>query len=293
MLVRTLGVIAALFLATGAHAASDDLQTLVKSAMAGSKVPAVGAVLMRDGTVSALAVQGVRRIDGNATVKPDDVWLIGSTGKVMTVAMVARLVERGLLSWDTPLEALLPDLAVHMNPPYRKVTLLQLLSHRSGLPRDIANLAASEKYFTDTRAASAQREKFVINALRDKPIAATGSTFAYSNSAFLVAAMIAERATGQSYEALMQREVFAPLGMQTVGFGNTGEGQNRGHQHGKPMTQMVKFDDGAPAMYAPAGFLHMSLGDWARFNLDQLAGATGRGKLLKSASSANGDRPAG
>jgi CubicO group peptidase (beta-lactamase class C family) len=37
-------------------------------------------------------------------------------------------------------------------------------------------------------------------------------------------------------------------------------------------------------MYAPAGFLHMSLADWARFNLDQLAGAAGKGKLLMPAS---------
>lgn len=284
MLVRILGIIAAWSLATAVHAAPDNLEALVKSAMAGSNVPAVGAVVMRDGKVSALTVQGVRRNDGTAKVNRADVWLIGSTGKVMTVAMVARLVERGLLSWDTPLEALMPDLAVGMDPAYRKVTLLQLLSHRSGLPRDITDLAASEKYFTDTRAASAQRREYVINALKDKPEAAPGSAFVYSNSAFLVAAMIAERATGESYEGLMQKEVFGPLEMQTVGFGNTSEGQNRGHQKSKPMTNMVKFDDGAPAMYAPAGFLHMSLADWARFNLDQLAGAKGQGKLLKPAS---------
>ena len=118
----------------------------------------------------------------------------------------------------------------------------------------------------------------------DKPEVAPGTAFAYSNTGFLIAAAIAEKATGDTYEALMRKEVFEPLAMRHAGFGNTGDGQNRGHQHGKPMLNMVKFDDGAPAMFAPAGFLHMSLADWARFNLDQLAGAKGQGKLLAPAS---------
>lgn len=280
---RTLGAIAAFTLAGAAHgAAPASLESLVKTAMAGSKVPAVGAVILRDGKIAEETVQGVRRNDGAAKSGSDDVWLIGSTGKVMTVAMIARLVERGVLTWDAPLEKMLPEMAETMQLAYRKVTLVELLSHRSGLPRDIVNLKVSEKYFTDRRPVSVQRREYVANALKDKPEAPPeGSSFAYSNTAFLLAAIIAEKATGESYETMMRREVFGPLGMQRAGYGNTADGQNRGHQKGKPMTHMVKFDDGAPAMYAPAGFLHMSLGDWARFNLDQLAGARGQGKLLK------------
>ncbi len=285
MKLRSLAALLALTFVTGVQAAAPQkLDTMLSQATAGGKVPAIGAVVLRDGKIAELAVRGVRRNDGKVNVGLDDVWLIGSTGKVMTVAMVARLVERGQLAWDAPLEKLLPDLAAGMQAAYRKVTLVELLSHRSGLPRDLVNLSTSEKYFTDQRPVSAQRREYVINALKDKPEAAPGSGFVYSNTAFLLAAMVAEQATGETYEALMRKEVFEPLGMTRAGFGNTGEGQNRGHQKGKPMTSMVKFDDGAPAMYAPAGFLHMSLGDWARFNLDQLAGAKGQGKLLKPAS---------
>ncbi len=278
--------------------ASDNLEAMVKTAMTGSKVPAVGALVIRDGKVTEEAVYGVRRNDGNARVKPDDVWLIGSTGKVMTVAMVARLVEQGTLAWDTPLEKMLPDLAASMRPEYRKVTLIELLSHRSGLPRDMKNLNSAKHFFTDTRPFTQQRLDYISNALKDAPEAAPGSTFIYSNTGFLVAAAIAEKATGKSYEELMQQEVFQPLGMTHVGFGNTHDGQNRGHQHGRPMLKMKKYDDGAPDMFAPAGFLHMSLSDWAQFNLDQLAGSRGHGKLLTPASyhlmqTAQSDGPAG
>lgn len=286
MLFRSLAAMAAFTLAAAAPAfAAETLDAVVKAAMAGSKVPAVGAVILRDGKISEQAVRGVRRNDAKAAVGAGDVWLIGSTGKVMTVAMLARLVERGVLAWDAPLEAMLPDLAPGMRPEYRKVTLVQLLSHQSGLPRDIKDTAALEKYFADTRPLNEQRLAYIAKALTDAPQATpAGSPFSYSNSGFLVAAAIAEKATGLSYAELMQKEVFEPLEMRGVGYGNTGARQNRGHQHGKPTLRMRKADDGAPAMYAPAGFLHMPLAAWARFNLDQLAGSKGQGKLLTQAS---------
>lgn len=285
MMIRSLAAAAALTLGASVSAATaGQLDVLVKAAMAGSKVPAVGAVVIRDGKISEQAVRGVRRNDGKAAVGANDVWLIGSTGKVMTVAMVARLVERGVLSWDAPLESMLPELAAGMRADYRKVTLAQLLSHQAALPRDIKDTKALETFFADTRPTKEQRLAYIAKALADAPEAAPGSPFSYSNTGFLVAAAIAEKASGQSYEELMQKEVFEPLGMQGVGYGNTGAGQNRGHQHGKPTLTMRRADDGAPAMYAPAGFLHMPLAAWAQFNLDQLAGAKGHGKLLGPAS---------
>jgi len=284
MLKQFLTGVAAFTLAAAAAASpSEELSAAIASAKSGSNVPAVGAVILRDGAVSAQAVLGVRETGSTAAVTFDDVWLIGSTGKVMTVAMIARLVERGVLAWDTPLDAMLPDMAASMRPEYRKVTLVELLSHRAGFPRDLRNEETMVQFFRDGRASAEQRLSYVAVALTDEPEAKAGS-FSYSNAGFIVAAVIAERAAHASYEDLMAAEVFKPLGMTRTGFGNTGEGQNRGHQHGKPMLHMARLEDGAPRMYAPAGFLHMSLEDWAKFNLDQLAGAAGKGKLLSPAS---------
>jgi CubicO group peptidase (beta-lactamase class C family) len=252
--------------------------------MAGSAVPAIGAVVLRDGKIAEQAFAGVRRNDGKQAVGPDDVWLIGSTGKVMTVALVARLVERGTLHWDTPLDKMLPDLAEEMHPAYRTVTLMHLLSHRAGLPRDLKDSKALDTFFADQRPLPAQRLAYVGAALKDAPDSGDGSGFNYSNTGFLIAAAIAEKVSGLSYEALMAKEVFEPLSMRHAGLGDTGKLQNRGHQQGRPMMNMTRSDDGAPAMFAPAGFLHMSMGDWALFNLDQLAGSRGKGKLLTPAS---------
>lgn len=95
---------------------------------------------------------------------------------------------------------------------------------------------------------------------------------------FLIAAVIAERATGKSFEELMQH---VPLAMNSAGFWPTREGRLRGHRAGKQVTFLGKSDDGVPMMFTPAGNLHMSLHAWAQFYLDQLAGSKGAGKLLK------------
>jgi CubicO group peptidase (beta-lactamase class C family) len=238
----------------------------------------MGAVIIRDGKVVASAVTGVRRTDRTAHTQIRDSWIIGSTGKPQTAAMIARLVDRGVLAWGTPLSAMLPELADQMRPEYRAVTLIQLLSHHAGLPENVSDMAFVESFFTDKRPLSVQRLAYVARALGEPPAYVPGSDFGYSNSGFLIAAAIAERATGGTYEALMRREVFQPLGMSTAGFGATPAGQPTGHEADKPVGPSNS------AMFAPAGNLHMSVEDWARFCVDQLAGSKGKGKLLSLAS---------
>ncbi|MET4679036.1 serine hydrolase domain-containing protein [Stenotrophomonas rhizophila] len=274
-----------LLLAATTASAADDLKARIALAMQGTTTPAMGVLVIRDGKVAEHAVQGVRRNDAAPSATIDDQWMIGSTGKPITVAMIARLVEQGVLGWDTPLSTLLPDLAAQMQPAYRDVTLVQLLSHRAGLPENLTDAAALDAFFVDTRPLPVQREAYVKAALAEAPVHPPGTEFAYSNSGFLIAAVIAERATGKEVEALMQREVFQPLGMTGAGFGPTPAGQPLGHRGGKPVTKAPqKADDGVPPIYTAAGNLHMRLQDLALFAIDQLAGSQGKGTLLTPAS---------
>jgi CubicO group peptidase (beta-lactamase class C family) len=280
-------------------AAKDNLQGLVEEAMAGTDTPALATLVMRNGKIVDQAVHGVRRNDRPALAASDDAWLLGSTSKVMTVALVARLVEQGTLSWDASLESMLPELATTMRPEYRNTTLTALLSHRAGLPENARDHAFVESFFVDTRPLTTQRAAYVSRALQDAPETPPGSAFGYSNTGFLIAAAIAERVAKTSFEDLMRREVFRPLGMLSAGFGPPPDGQPVGHRGGKPVTKaMVHFDDGVPMAFSPAGNMHMSLHDWALFCLDQMAGSHGRGRLLSPASyrlmqTAQPDSPSG
>lgn len=279
MLGRIAAALAATWLALSAPAAAaGDLNAILAKAMDGSKVPAMGILVIRDGKVADEAVRGVRRNDGTDPVRLDDPWHLGSDGKAMTATMVARLVERGVLAWDRPLDAMLPELAATMNPQYHKVTLVQLLSHHTGLPHDLGDDKAVATFMAPhgREPLPQQRLAYIAQALQQAPVGPT-TAFNYSNTGYLIAAVIAERATGQSYEDLMRQEVFVPLGMTHVGFGVTHAGQPMGHLDGRPAARA----DEIPEFFAPAGGMFMPLDDWARFCIDQLNGADGRGRLLK------------
>jgi len=176
---------------------------------------------------------------------------------------------------------MLPDLADTMRPEYRSVTLLQLLSHQSGLPHDASDTKFIDSLLNDARPLPAQRVAYIARALQDQPVAPQGATFSYSNSGFIVAAVIAERATGMSYEDLMRREVFAPLGITSEGIGIPQGHTPRGHKEGKPVLLPA---DSNPVFFGPAGNWYLTLGDWAKFCLDQMAGAQGHGRLLTTES---------
>lgn len=259
-------------------AALGDLDDLLAKAMQGTKAPAMGVLIIRDGKIVGTAVRGLRRNDAADKVQIGDVWHIGSGGKAMTVTMIARLVDEGRLSWTTPLATLLPDLAPTMDPQYRAVTLAQLVSHHTGLPHDLNNVTALEDLAkTASRSDPMKmRAAYIALALRDKPVGPIGS-FNYSNTGLLIAAAAAERATGAPFEQLIVEKVFKPLGMDHVGFGATPAGQPQGHANGKPNAP----GDGNPEFFAPAGNMFLPLSDWGLFCLDQLQGAAGQGKLLK------------
>jgi CubicO group peptidase (beta-lactamase class C family) len=265
--------------ATVAQAAPADLGGALERAMKDKAVPAMAALEIRDGVAGEEAVRGVQVLGEAAPVRPGQRWLLGSDTKAMTAAMIARLVERGTLSWTARLDHMLPDLVAGMRPEYRDVTLLDLMSHRAGLPENLGDEPYFHSLYDDPRSPTQQRLAYIARALAEAPIGPARDKGSYSNTGFLIAGAVAERATGKSYETLMAEEVFGPLGMTSAGF-KTSNGPV-GHVDGR--VALKKFDANPPFL-APAGLAAMSLQDWAKFCIDQLNGAKGHGRLLRAES---------
>ncbi len=269
----------ALFAAAPAKAQEVPAADTLAAAMEGQAVPALGMLLIRDGVVVDRAVRGVRSMNGTAAATLDDRWNLGSDGKAMTATMVARLVERGLLRWDAPLSEMLPELAADMRPEYRDVTLLDLMSHRAGLPENLSDMAYFQTFFTDGRPLPEQRLAYLRRALAEAGVGPARGEASYSNTGFILAGAIAERAAGKPYAELMEQEVFAPLGMTSATYGQTPDaGEAVGHIDGRLAIET----EGNPGMLTPAGGVRMTLADWARFCIDQMAGEEGRGVLLSA-----------
>jgi CubicO group peptidase (beta-lactamase class C family) len=251
----------------------------LNEAMAGTAVPGMAALVIRDFRPEPEQVAGMR-VAGGAAVAPGDRWHLGSDGKAMTATLIARLIEAQLLSWERPLGQMLPDIA--MREEYRGVTLPDLLSHRAGLPENTPDMDFFATFYTDPATPTQQRIRYLTRCLQDPPVGPVRAAPSYSNTGFLLAAACAERAAHKSFEDLIVAQVFAPLGMRTVSFDQFGANDEpQGHVEGRIANQPR---DANPAMFAPAGGMRMSMGDWARFCIDQLQGEHGRGRLLQRTS---------
>lgn len=244
-------------------------------AMKNGRFKAIGLLEIQGGEIVGESVKAVVARGGRNRLTATDVPFDGSTGKPITVTLISRLVERGLLSWDTPLEKLLPDLVSTNRPEYNDVTLLELLSHRGSLPSSDSEFIRS--FHKDGRALPQQRLAYLQRALSEEPAAARGE-YHYSDTGFLAAAAAAERVTGRSFEDLVHAEVFKPLDLRTAEM-RKGPGGQRSKQGIAALFSTT--GSGDPRMWSPAGTIAMSLADFGSFVRDQMQGQRGRGKLLK------------
>jgi CubicO group peptidase (beta-lactamase class C family) len=273
--------IAGAALSPGALLAKSAPSSILAEALAAGATPGMAALVIRSFKAKGELVAGVRRLGETAPARRGDRWHLGSDGKAMTATLVARLVERGVLSWEAPLEAMLPDFANEMHADYRDVTLVDLLSHRAGLPENHDDLEFFNSFYDDPAPLPAQRLRYIRTALGDAPAGPKRAEPSYSNTGFIIAGAIAEQAAGKPYEELIMAEVFHPLRMRTVDFGQYGgAGEPVGHVDGRVANEP---HDANPRMIAPAGGMRMSLEDWGRFCIDQMRGEHGQGRLLKTA----------
>jgi CubicO group peptidase (beta-lactamase class C family) len=139
-----------------------------------------------------------------------------------------------------------------------------------------------------TGASAEQRLAFLKQVLAEEPNDATGDG-AYSNAGYAAVGAMLERAAGQSWEDLVRRELAEPMGLKTVGFGYpatvAAPDQPRGHARSGKITEELPLDAARELAVClwPAGAVHGSIGDLARYAADHLSGLRGRSALLPSA----------
>jgi CubicO group peptidase (beta-lactamase class C family) len=261
----------------------------VESLLAGIRsefpVPALAAAAVRGDTIFVGAV-GERRLSGGQTVRHGDRFHVGSLAKSMTATLIGALVDEGILSWAiTPVDVW-PEWAAFTHPALRTVRLEQLLSHTAGLssfnPGDPQLEAAPVVSGTPAE----QRAAFARWLLERAPAVEPATRFLYSNAGYSLAASMAERATGRAWETLMQDHVFQRFGLRSGGFGwpaATDGSQPTGHEEegGEFQPDDPGGDYHLPDFLAPAGDVHVSVEDLARYAQAHLRGLQGRDTRLR------------
>lgn len=272
-------------------------QPLVESVGLKYDLPALGAAIVTPHK-TYVAVAGVRKVGNSTLVTDDDAWHLGSCTKAMTATLAALLIQDKIARWDSTIGEIFPEMS-EMRDEYRAVTLRQLLGQRGGFGENSLPPGTSyDLWRARSDSLPAQRLDYIRMMLQQAPAYAPNSKMLYSNVNYVVAGAMLERLSGKSWEDLMREKLFAPLKMQSAGFGPmatlnvASNAEDEGkidapwshlwsarREQWRPRTP-DKFSDN-PQVLGPAGTVHASLGDWAKFIQLQLQSEQNDTPLLK------------
>jgi CubicO group peptidase (beta-lactamase class C family) len=250
------------------QAAPADSSEFVEGIRAKYALPALAAVVAKDGAICDRVAVGVRKAGDPTPITTNDVFHIGSCTKSMTATLTAMFIEHGKLSWETTITDVFPEFRGKIDKAYENVTVEQLLTHRTGLsgsPPTIAWMRAWDQVGTPTH----QRYQFIQAVLKEPPKAPAGSKTIYSNQGYAVVGAMLEKLTGKSWESLITEELFKPLHMNSAGFGPPGTigkvDQPWGHTRNGSDNEPIQKDN--PPSIGPGGTVHCTLDDLARFTI--------------------------
>ena len=235
-------------------------------------LPALAAAVVIQGKVVAVGAVGTRQAGAQITVQRTDRFHLGSDTKAMTALLAAMAVEEGKLRWTSTLAEVFPELADQLAPGLGGVTLVQFLSHTSGVPSDNEALLAllQQSYGEDGNLNDLRYwllRQFVKQPLAIKP----GTRFTYANMNYVIVGSMLERVSGKTWEELITERVFLPLQLGTAGFGPQATlgkiDAPLGHQVvGGQLKAILAGPNGDnPLILGPAGTAHMSVLDFARW----------------------------
>ncbi len=172
---------------------------------------------------------------------------------------------------------------IEMHPGFETVQVRDLFSHRAGVFRFVS--PSSETVAWESRPAAREtRQEFAEWVLGRRPDRDDGAS--YSNGGLIVAGAIAEQVTGTSFEELAEVLLFEPAGLESFAFGWPATPARpdapRGHfrESGEVRPAVLGSPARMPAFFGPAGHLHGSILDFARFAALHLRGLKGEDGLL-------------
>lgn len=177
------------------------------------------AVIQHNGPVEFHSY-GITDAQKRYPVTPDTLFALGSLSKGVTAEVTTLLVNRGVLHWSDTLEQLLPP-EIPLSADAKKITLLQLATHTSGLPRQPMDLLTLEnllRYFNTGENFYTQLDGDSVLTYLEDFSAPDARVPRYSNIGFALLSYILQRKTGEPLQSLAERLIFQPLKMSNSSY---------------------------------------------------------------------------
>ena len=182
------------------------IDQLVTKALSDSGTPAVSIAIVRDGKVVLARAYGDGRLDPKTPAAAGMRFSIGSVSKQFLAGALLLAQESGQLSLDDKVAKYLPNLTRAGD-----ITVRQLLSHTAGY-QDYYPQDYLPPFMRQPVTAQGILDRWATKPLDFEP----GSAWQYSNTGFVVAALVLEKATGTPAFEFLRQHIFTPLGMKTI-----------------------------------------------------------------------------
>lgn len=180
-----------------------DIDRFIDTTMMRWGVPGLAIAIVKDGKVIYKKGYGYKNLRTMEKVTPQTLFSIASSSKAFTATLAAMVVDEKKIEFDVPLRNYFPEFQMYDKNATEKVTLRDLLTHRSGIPR--------QKFFSINTPATRREVRDCFRYF--EPLVDLRSRFQYCNETYSVAGdMIAER-VGTTWEDLIRRRILEPLGM--------------------------------------------------------------------------------
>ena len=253
--------------------ALDTIPAFITQAMADWHIPGLAIAVVQNGELNLLHGFGWRDKEAGLPVTTDTLFPICSLTKSFTASGLAVLADAGRLDWDRPVRDYVPELRLHDRAATERVTVRDLLLHRTGLPRhDWVHMAGTLDRMGQVRA---------LQHL--EPTADLRARWQYQNLMYNLAGVVTERISGNTWEGSIRAEILEPLGMGRHALSL--DAMQKDPDHARPHVML----DGAlrrvpvrPIHTIPSGGLAASIDAMARYLRMHLGGGSFEGRQLLS-----------
>jgi CubicO group peptidase (beta-lactamase class C family) len=257
--------------ARGRTGLSDDFVSLVRRVMARDQIPGVAVGVVERGRLVFARGFGYRDLNNSRPVTPDTLFPLGSCSKAFTATAIALLADERKIAIDAPVRTYLPDFSLKDPVASATLTVRDLLTHRSGLPRH--DLFWYEAPFS--------RDELYGRLRFLEPVGPPRTQWRYNSLMFVVAGRIIEKVSGESWESFVQARILFPLDMRRSLL--SAEAMETDYDHASPYAihegsvREIPMLKGLSAI-APAGAVQSSVRDlarWLTFNATRSPGILG------------------
>ena len=185
-----------------------DLETYVNQLMEEWKAPGVAVGIVKDNKLIYKKGFGYTGIDKKQKVTPETIFAIGSNTKSFTGTVLGILVDEGKLDWDKPVKEYMPSFSLSDEYASNHSTIVDLLSHRTGLP-------THDALISNTKLSRAEIMTHIPYLDMNKELR---EAWQYNNLMYLASGCLVEELSGKTWEEYVQDVIFTPLDMTSSNF---------------------------------------------------------------------------